>query len=188
MAQMKTRVLGRSGLKVSEFCLGTLTFGAQTELGEAQRIADHAADRGVNFIDTANVYAQGESEKVVGRIIKAKRDHWILASKLAQPTGPGPNDRGLSRRHMIAAVDASLQRLGLDHIDVHYTHRVDPAVSWEDVASTFGDLIKAGESEWRDLGGGGREGGFQIGDVGVYSGEVICPVAAQLGLRSEAEV
>jgi aryl-alcohol dehydrogenase-like predicted oxidoreductase len=145
MAQMKTRVLGRSGLKVSEFCLGTLTFGAQTELGEAQRIADHAADRGVNFIDTANVYAQGESEKVVGRIIKAKRDHWILASKLAQPTGPGPNDRGLSRRHMIAAVDASLQRLGLDHIDVHYTHRVDPAVSWEDVASTFGDLIKAGK-------------------------------------------
>lgn len=145
MAQMKTRVLGRSGLKVSELCLGTMTFGAQTELAEAQRIADHAADSGVNFIDTANVYAKGRSEEVVGRIIKAKRDHWVLASKLAQPTSSSPNDRGLSRRHMIAAVDASLKRLGLDHIDIHYTHRVDPTVSWEDVASTFGDLIRAGK-------------------------------------------
>jgi aryl-alcohol dehydrogenase-like predicted oxidoreductase len=145
MAQMKMRVLGRSGLKVSELCVGTMTFGGPTPEAEAQRIADHAADNGVNFIDTANVYEKGRSEEVTGKIIKAKRDHWILASKLAQPTGPGPNDRGLSRRHMISAVDASLKRLGLDHIDIHYIHRVDPNVPWEDVADTFGDLIRAGK-------------------------------------------
>ena len=93
---------------------------------EAQRIVDHAADSGVNFIDTANVYDKGRSEEVYGRIIKAKRDHWVLASKLAQPTSPAANDRGLSRRHIVSAVDASLQRLGLNHIDIHYIHRVDP--------------------------------------------------------------
>jgi aryl-alcohol dehydrogenase-like predicted oxidoreductase len=124
MAQMKMRVLGRSGLKVSEFCVGTMTFGAQTELAEAQRIADHAADSGVNFIDTANVYAKGRSEEVVGKIIKAKRDHWILASKLAQPTSSSPNDRGLSRRHMIAAADASLKRLGRGRPAVYFTRPV----------------------------------------------------------------
>jgi aryl-alcohol dehydrogenase (NADP+) len=148
---MKMRVLGRSGLKVSELCVGTMTFGGPTSEAEAQRIADHAADNGVNFIDTANVYEKGRSEEVTGKIIKAKRDHWILASKLAQPTGPGPNDRGLSRRHMIAAVDASLKRLGLDHIDIHYIHRVDPNVPWEDVADTFGDLIRAGKLRYWGL-------------------------------------
>jgi aryl-alcohol dehydrogenase-like predicted oxidoreductase len=151
MAPMKMRVLGRSGLKVSELCVGTMTFGGPTSEAEAQRIADHAADNGVNFIDTANVYEKGRSEEVTGKIIKAKRDHWILASKLAQPTGPGPNDRGLSRRHMIAAVDASLKRLGLDHIDIHYIHRVDPNVPWEDVADTFGDLIRAGKLRYWGL-------------------------------------
>lgn len=151
MAPMKMRVLGRSGLKVSELCVGTMTFGGPTSEAEAQRIADHAADNGVNFIDTANVYEKGRSEEVTGKIIKAKRDHWILASKLAQPTGPGPNDRGLSRRHMISAVDASLKRLGLDHIDIHYIHRVDPNVPWEDVADTFGDLIRAGKLRYWGL-------------------------------------
>src|SRR5688572_15239407 len=111
MAQIKTRVLGRSGLKVSEFCLGTMMFGGQTGEVEAQRIVDHAADNGVNFIDTANVYEKGRSEEITGRTIKAKRDHWVLASKVAQPTGPGANDRGLSRRHIVSAVDTSLQRL-----------------------------------------------------------------------------
>jgi len=145
MAHIKMRTLGRSGLKVSELCLGTMTFGAQTTLEEAQRIADHAVDSGVNFIDTANVYAKGASEEVTGKIIKAKRGRWILASKVAQPTSSDPNDRGLSRRNIVAAVDASLKRLGLDHIDIHYTHRVDPDVPWEDVATTFGDLIRAGK-------------------------------------------
>ena len=151
MAQIKTRVLGRSGLKVSEFCLGTMMFGGQTGEVEAQRIVDHAADNGVNFIDTANVYEKGRSEEVTGRTIKAKRDHWVLASKVAQPTGPGANDRGLSRRHIVSAVDASLQRLGTSYIDIHYIHRVDRNVPWQDVATTFGDLIRAGKLRYWGL-------------------------------------
>jgi aryl-alcohol dehydrogenase (NADP+) len=151
MAQMKMRVLGRSGLKVSELCLGTMTFGGPTAEAEAQRIADHAADSGVNFIDTANVYEKGRSEEVVGRIIRGKRDQWVLASKCAQPTGPGVNDRGLSRRHVVAAVDASLKRLGLDYIDIDYIHRVDPNVAWQDVAIVFGDLIRAGKLRYWGL-------------------------------------
>jgi aryl-alcohol dehydrogenase-like predicted oxidoreductase len=151
MAQIKTRVLGRSGLKVSELCLGTMMFGGQTGEAEAQRIVDHAADNGVNFIDTANVYEKGRSEEVTGRIIKARRDHWVLASKVAQPTGAGANDRGLSRRHVFSAVEASLRRLATDYIDIHYIHRVDRNVPWEEVATTFGDLIRAGKLRYWGL-------------------------------------
>ncbi len=151
MATMRYRTLGRSGLKVSELCLGTMMFGGPTDQAEAQRIADNAADLGINFIDTANVYEQGRSEEVTARTIKARRNHWILASKLAQPAGPGPNDRGLSRRHMVEAVDASLKRLGIDHIDIEYIHRVDPSVPWESVAETFGDLIRAGKLRYWGL-------------------------------------
>ena len=151
MAAMRYRTLGRSGLKVSELCLGTMMFGGPATEADAQRITDHAADLGVNFIDTANVYEGGRSEEVTGRVIKAKRGHWILASKLAQPAGPGPNDRGLSRRHIMDATDASLKRLGTDHIDIHYIHRVDPNATWEDVANSFGDLIRAGKLRYWGL-------------------------------------
>ncbi len=151
MPQMRYRPLGSSGLKVSELCLGTMMFGGPTPEPEAQRIADHAADTGVNFIDSANVYEKGRSEEVVGRVIRAKREHWVLATKLAQPTGSGPNDRGLSRRHMVAATDASLKRLGADHIDVTYIHRVDASVPWTEVARTFGDLIQAGKLRYWGL-------------------------------------
>ena len=149
--KMRYRRLGTSGLKVSEICLGTMMFGGPTPEAEATRIVDHAVEQGVNFIDTANVYEKGRSEEVVGRLIKPKRDHWVLATKLAQPAGSGPNDRGLSRRHMIAAVDASLQRLGLDHIDIDYIHRVDLNVPWGEVARTFGDLIQAGKLRYWGL-------------------------------------
>ncbi len=151
MPQIRTRQLGSSGLKVSELCLGTMMFGGPTPEPEAQRIADHAADAGVNFIDTANVYEKGRSEEVVGRVIKAKRDHWVLATKLAQPTGSGPNDRGLSRRNMVAATDASLKRLALDHIDITYIHRVDASVPWSEVARCFGDLIQSGKLRYWGL-------------------------------------
>ena len=151
MPKMRFRPLGTSGLKVSEICLGTMMFGGPTPEGEAARIVDHAVETGVNFIDTANVYEKGRSEEVVGRLIKAKREHWVLATKLAQPTGSGPNNRGLSRRHMIAAVDASLKRLGLEHIDIDYIHRVDLNVPWGEVARTFGDLIQAGKLRYWGL-------------------------------------
>jgi len=151
MSQMRYRRLGSSGLKVSELCLGTMTFGDATPEAEALRIVDHAADIGVNFIDTANVYTKGRSEEVTGKAIRARRDHWVLATKLAQPTGSGPNDRGLSRRNIIAATDASLKRLGVEHIDISYIHRVDPAVAWAEVARAFGDLIRAGKLRYWGL-------------------------------------
>ena len=117
--------LGESGLKVSPLWLGTMMFGDQTDEHEAARIVAAAREAGVNAIDTANAYAGGESERITGRLIKADRAHWVLASKAANPMGPGPNDRGLSRRHLLQAVDASLARLGTEWIDVLYLHRED---------------------------------------------------------------
>src|SRR5436190_33398 len=108
---MRYRVLGTSGMKVSEICLGTMMFGGPTDEAQARRIIDHAADNGVNLIDTANVYTEGRSETVIGPAIKAKRDRWVLATKVAQSTGPNITDRGLSRRHLMQAVEASLKRL-----------------------------------------------------------------------------
>ncbi len=120
MSAMRYRVLGSSGMKVSQLCLGTMMFGGPTAEADARRIIDDALDRGVNFIDTADVYAEGRSEAIIGPAIKAKRDRWVLATKLAQSTGPGVTDQGLSRRHMMRAVEASLKRLQTDHIDLYY--------------------------------------------------------------------
>lgn len=144
---LKKRTLGRSGLAVSEICLGTMMFGDRTEEAEARRIVDHARDHGVNFIDTADGYAQGRSEEITGRAIKAERRHWIVATKVGSPHKDfKTNGRaGLARRHVMQSCDDSLARLGLDHIDIYYTHRVDSRVSWEDVVSSFGDLIRSGK-------------------------------------------
>ncbi|MGE0768344.1 MAG: aldo/keto reductase [Hyphomicrobiaceae bacterium] len=151
MPPLVYRPLGKSGLKVSPICVGTMMFGGPCPADEAERIVAHAADRGVNFIDTANTYEKGRSEEVTGRAIRATRDHWVLATKLAQPMGPGPNDRGLSRVNMIRATDDSLRRLGTDRVDISYIHRVDPTVPWTEVARTYGDLIRAGKVRYWGL-------------------------------------
>jgi aryl-alcohol dehydrogenase-like predicted oxidoreductase len=149
MAQMRYRVLGSSGIRVSELCLGTMMFGGPTNAAEAQRIVDHAVDSGVNFIDTANVYTEGRSESVIGPAIKAKRGRWVLATKVAQSTGPDITDRGLSRRHIVQAAEASLKRLQTDCIDLYYIHRTDPNTAWESTIAAFGDLIRQGKiREW----------------------------------------
>jgi aryl-alcohol dehydrogenase-like predicted oxidoreductase len=149
MSAMRYRVLGSSGMKVSQLCLGTMMFGGPTSEADARRIIDDALDRGVNFIDTADVYAEGRSEAIIGPAIRPKRDRWVLATKLAQSTGPGVTDMGLSRRHMMRAVEASLKRLQTDHIDLYYTHRVDTDTAWEQTIATFGDLIRQGKiREW----------------------------------------
>ena len=137
--------LGASGLKVSPLWLGTMMFGDQTDEHEAARIVAAARDAGVNAIDTANAYADGESERITGRLIKSDREHWILASKLANPMGPGPNDRGLSRRHIVQAVDASLARLGTEWIDVLYLHREDPTTPLEETLAAVADLVERGK-------------------------------------------
>jgi aryl-alcohol dehydrogenase-like predicted oxidoreductase len=122
---MEYRNLGLSGLKVSPICLGTMMFGGQTDEALSSRIIDKAHDAGINFIDTADVYNEGRSEEITGRAIASHRTHWILATKAANPTGPGPNDRGLSRKHIMEAAEASLRRLGTDWIDIYYLHKED---------------------------------------------------------------
>ena len=145
---MDYRNLGRSGLKVSPICLGTMMFGGPTDEAQAHRIIQRAADQGVNFIDTANVYEQGRSEEVVGRGIAGRRDWWVLATKLANPTGPGPNDRGLSRRHAIAAVEASLRRLGVEAVDILYLHKEDHATPLAETVRAMADLIRGGKARY----------------------------------------
>ena len=146
---MPTRILGASGMRVSQICLGAMMFGDQTDATTAGRIVDHALEHGVNFIDTADAYAKGASEEIVGRAIKAQRSRWIVATKCGNPTGRGPHNRGLSRAHVMQAVDASLRRLGTDCIDLYYVHVPDPATRWESVVETYGTLIRQGKiREW----------------------------------------
>jgi aryl-alcohol dehydrogenase (NADP+) len=141
---MEYRNLGRSGLKVSPLCLGTMMFGAQTDEPTAHRMVARARDQGINFVDTANVYAEGRSEEVLGRAIAPHRGWWILATKLANPTGQGPNARGLSRRHVFDAVEASLRRLGTDVIDILYWHKEDHATPLAESVHAMADLVRAG--------------------------------------------
>lgn len=142
---MDYRVLGRSGMKVSPLCLGTMNFGDRTDEAEAARIVGAARDIGVNFIDTADVYNRGLSEEIVGRAIRADRARWVLATKVYQPMGSDPNQRGLSRRWIMQAVEASLKRLGTDYIDLYYFHREDIETRFEDTLRTVGDLIGTGK-------------------------------------------
>jgi aryl-alcohol dehydrogenase-like predicted oxidoreductase len=137
--------LGASGLKVSRLWLGTMMFGDRTDEAEAARIVAASREVGLNAIDTADNYAGGESERITGRLVRAERGHWVLATKLANPTGPGPNERGLSRRHMLDAVHASLRRLGTDWIDLLYLHRDDESTPMEEVAATMARLIADGK-------------------------------------------
>ena len=151
---MPHRTLGSSGMRVSELCLGTMMFGDQTDDAEANRIVGHALDHGVNFIDTADQYASGRSEEIVGRAIKASRSKWVLATKAgnAQGAGPfkeGPINEGQSRRHVMNACEASLRRLGTETIDLYYVHLPDAHTAWEQVVATYGTLIQQGKiREW----------------------------------------
>jgi aryl-alcohol dehydrogenase-like predicted oxidoreductase len=143
--RMEYRKLGRSGLKVSPLCLGTMMFGGQTDEADSVRIVARAKDAGINFIDTADVYNEGRSEQVVGRAIKEDRDHWVLATKMGNAMGPGPNRRGLSRRWMFQACDASLARLGTGWIDIMYLHKEDPDTPLAETVIALADLIRAGK-------------------------------------------
>ena len=142
---MDYRQLGHSGLKVSPLCLGTMMFGGATDQATAARIVARAREQGVNFIDTADGYASGRSEEVVGRAIGNSRAWWVLATKCANPTGDGPNARGLSRRHMFHAVEASLRRLATDTIDLLYLHKEDHATPLAETVHALADLIRAGK-------------------------------------------
>jgi len=153
---MQYRRLGASGLKVSELCLGSwLTYGNAIESNVAEQCIDKAFELGINFFDTANVYAIGEAEKVVGKALaKYDRDDYVLATKVFFPMGDGPNDRGLSRKHIREQCDLSLKRLGVDYVDLYQCHRYDPEVPMEETLRALDDLVTAGKalyvgvSEW----------------------------------------
>ena len=142
---MRYRNLGRSALQVSELCLGTMMFGDQTDLTEARRIADHARDHGVNFIDTADVYSLGRSEAMVGELIRAHRHDWVLATKVGNKMGDRPNEVGYSRAWVLRECEASLQRLGVDHIDLYYLHRDYNGMDLEEPLRAIDALLRAGK-------------------------------------------
>ena len=142
---MKYNRLGRTGLLVSEVCMGTMTFGGVTDEAEAKRIFDRCLERGVNFFDTANGYTGGQSEQILGRLIKDKRDDIVLATKVYNPTGSGPNDMGLSRKHILRACEASLRRLGTDYIDLYQVHSDDRDTPLEETLSALDQLVREGK-------------------------------------------
>lgn len=142
---MEYNQLGKSGLRVSELCLGTMTFGASTEETEALRIIDRFIDAGGNFIDTANIYASGKSEIIVGRALKKHRDEIVLATKVRAIMGPDPNDYGLSRKHILIQVEKSLNRLQTDYIDLYQIHIWDCSTPLDETLYALNDLIRQGK-------------------------------------------
>ncbi|WP_449256605.1 aldo/keto reductase [Bosea sp. (in: a-proteobacteria)] len=142
---MDYRRLGRSGLRVSPLCLGTMMFGGATDEAESRRIIDHARDAGINFIDTADVYNEGRSEEVTGRAIAEHRQGWVLATKVANPMGSGPNRSGLSRRWVMQACEDSLRRLGTDVIDIYYLHKEDHQTPLAETVNAIADLVRQGK-------------------------------------------
>ena len=152
---MRYNKLGRTGLYVSELCLGTMTFGGQgmwTAIGQldqsaADALVKTAFDAGINFIDTANVYSEGVSEQITGQALRnlgIARDQVVIATKVMGPMGQGPNDRGLSRYHIMNQAEASLKRLGLDHIDLYQVHGWDAATPIEETLAALDNLVRRG--------------------------------------------
>lgn len=142
---MNHRALGRSGLMVSELCLGAMTFGREADEPTSKMLVDRYLDAGGNFIDTADVYERGISEEIVGRAIANRRDGLVLATKVRFPMGQGVNDVGLSRKHVVPACDASLKRLGTDYIDLYQVHCWDRVTPLEETMSALTDLVRAGK-------------------------------------------
>ncbi len=152
---MDTIRLGATGLKVSRICLGAMTYGSPKWRDwildeEASRpFIKRALEAGINFFDTADIYSNGASEEVLGRALKdfgGKRDQYVVATKVRGPMGPTPNEVGLSRKHIMAGIDASLKRLGMDHVDLYQIHRFDNSVPIEETIEALHDVVKAGKA------------------------------------------
>lgn len=143
---MQYRNLGRTGLKVSRICLGTMTFGSQVEEAEATEIVKNAMSAGVNFFDTADQYINGRSEEIVGKALKGERHSMVLATKIgAWQSGPSVNDIGASRKHIMKGVEESLRRLGTDYIDLYYVHKPDYDTPIEETLRAMDDLVHQGK-------------------------------------------
>ena len=142
---MEYRKLGRTGLMVSELCLGTMTFGNEADEQTSKSVTDRFVEAGGNFVDTANVYSRGISEEITGRVIRDYREDVVLATKFRFPMGEGPNDSGASRKHIISACEASLRRLDTDYIDLYQIHCWDNSSPIEETLSALDDLVRAGK-------------------------------------------
>jgi len=145
--------MGNTGLAVSEICLGTMVFGSQVDEPTAFRIMDRAAEKGVDFIDTADSYPigvvkPGATEEIVGRWLRGKRQRFVLATKCRMPVGPGPRDQGLSRRHILRSIDDSLRRLQTDHVDLYQCHAFDPATPIEETMRALDDVVRSGKARY----------------------------------------
>ncbi|MCL1818025.1 MAG: aldo/keto reductase [Spirochaetaceae bacterium] len=134
-----------TSLKISRVCLGTMLFGGQTSEADSLKIMDYAFEQGINHFDTANIYLQGEGEKIVGKALKGRRNSIILASKVCNQMGENPNDAGLSRRHILSAVEASLKRLDTDYIDLYYQHAPDNETALEETLDAMSGLVRSGK-------------------------------------------
>jgi len=153
---MNYRRLGRSGLKVSEISLGSwLTYGGSVDAGRSEAVIDKAYELGINFFDTANVYYRGAAEEIMGKALrKYKRDSYVLATKCFFPMGDGPNDRGLSRKHIMEQCEASLKRMNMEYFDLYQCHRYDPEAPLDETLRALDDLVRQGKvlytgvSEW----------------------------------------
>src|SRR3984885_3032389 len=153
---MKYNLLGNTGLKVSELCLGTMTFGGKgwakaigsLDQPAVDQIVKRSVDAGINFIDTANVYSEGLSEELTGQSIKnlgLHRDDLVIATKVRGKMGEGPNDSGLTKKHILQQVEASLRRLQIDYIDLYQIHSFDPLTPWQETMWALDDLVKSGK-------------------------------------------
>jgi aryl-alcohol dehydrogenase-like predicted oxidoreductase len=144
---MKRRILGGTGISVSEYALGAMMFGSlgNTDHDDSVRIIHRALDAGINFVDTADVYSSGESEEIVGKALKGRRDEVVLATKANFSMGPDANQSGNSRRWLVREIENSLRRLGTDHIDLYQIHRPDPKTDIDETLSALSDLVRAGK-------------------------------------------
>jgi aryl-alcohol dehydrogenase-like predicted oxidoreductase len=152
---LQIKPLGRSGLKVSNLCLGTMTFGNQTDKQESFSILDQAFDKGIYFLDTANAYPLGASfsqagatEEIIGEWIQRKRDKLVVATKCLAPMGPGPFERGLSRKHIMSAIEDSLRRMRTDYVDLYMAHAFDDTVPLEETLNAFDDIVTQGKARY----------------------------------------
>src|SRR3954451_13246364 len=144
---MEHRALGRTGVEVSPLCLGTMMFGdwGNRDHDDSIRVIHRALDAGINFVDTADVYSRGESEEIVGKALKDRRDDVVLATKVHASMGEDPNMRGNSRRWITREVENSLRRLGTDHIDLYQVHRPSPDTDVEETLGALTDLVRSGK-------------------------------------------
>ena len=145
---MKYVRLGRTGLKVSEYCIGGDNFGGQTDVEESLRIMGSAFDGGVNFIDTANTYCDGRSEEVIGKFLKGRRSEVVLATKGSGRVGEGPNAEGINRKYVMQAIDDSLKRLGTDYVDLYQIHRFQNQVPMDEMVQAYSDVVESGKARY----------------------------------------